>query len=78
MTRSLTLSPDMSLWLTDGMGGGTGGDWGQRIGREYLFQEIDSDSIHILLHEIVGVFFYWYTPRGADCGRAIPLLWTVS
>ena len=27
---------DMSLWLTAGMVGGVGGDWGQRVGSEYL------------------------------------------
>jgi hypothetical protein len=45
---------DMSLWLTAGMNGGAGGDWGQRIGSEYYVGAVNSnlDNIHILLHEI--------------------------
>ncbi|WP_239138235.1 cellulose-binding domain-containing protein [Actinoplanes regularis] len=43
---------DMSLWLTDGMTGGAGGDWGQRIGKEYYVGALSSENIHILLHEI--------------------------
>lgn len=43
---------DNSLWLTDGMGGGAGGDWGQRIGREYFMESLDMENIQILLHEI--------------------------
>lgn len=47
---------DQSLWLTDGMEGGTGGDWGQRIGSEYMLQSLGSDNIHILLHEMVSFY----------------------
>lgn len=43
---------DMSLWLTDGFGGGTGGDWGQRIGREYYMNLLNAADVHILLHEM--------------------------
>lgn len=44
---------DMSLWLTEGMGnGGAGGDWGQRIDRAYFMNGVDSEHLHILLHEI--------------------------
>ena len=45
---------DMSLWLTAGMNGGAGGDWGQRIGSEYYVGAVNSnlDNIHILLHEM--------------------------
>lgn len=43
---------DMSLWLTDGFGGGAGGDWGQRIGREYYMGNLNADNVHILLHEM--------------------------
>ncbi len=43
---------DMSLWLTDGMNGGAGGDWGQRIGQEYFVGQLDQEDIHILLHEM--------------------------
>ncbi len=42
---------DMSLWLTDGFGGGVGGDWGQRVGTTYFIDNVGSDSIHIFLHE---------------------------
>ncbi|KAI9150660.1 Xyloglucanase [Paramyrothecium foliicola] len=59
---------DQSLWLTDGMAGGAGGDWGQRIGREYFMGALNSDSIHILLHEMGHTFglddFYDWTPTG--------------
>lgn len=47
---------DQSLWLTDGMEGGTGGDWGQRIGTDYLLGALGSENIHILLHEMVSLF----------------------
>ena len=59
---------DMSLWLTAGMNGGAGGDWGQRIGSEYFVGNLDADNIHILLHEIGHSFglddFYDWTPTG--------------
>ncbi|HET6710921.1 hypothetical protein [Amycolatopsis sp.] len=62
---------DMSLWLTAGFGGGAGGDWGQRIGSEYYVNALDSDNIHILLHEIGHTFglddFYDWTPTGVCC-----------
>jgi hypothetical protein len=47
---------DQSLWLTDGFSGGAGGDWGQRIGREYFMGALNSDNIHILLHEMGHTF----------------------
>ncbi|KAF2686413.1 hypothetical protein K458DRAFT_486372 [Lentithecium fluviatile CBS 122367] len=57
---------DNSLWLTEGFGGGAGGDWGQRIGSEYFMQNIDAANIHILLHEMGHTFalddFYDWTP----------------
>ncbi|GGM05504.1 immune inhibitor A [Dactylosporangium sucinum] len=59
---------DMSLWLTAGFGGGAGGDWGQRIGSEYYVGALDTDNIHILLHEMGHSFglddFYDWTPTG--------------
>jgi hypothetical protein len=59
---------DMSLWLTAGMNGGAGGDWGQRVGSEYYVGALDADNIHILLHEIGHSFglddFYDWTPTG--------------
>ncbi|KAF5017672.1 hypothetical protein F66182_10387 [Fusarium sp. NRRL 66182] len=59
---------DNSLWLTDGMQGGAGGDWGQRIGREYFMGLLSSADIHILQHEIGHTFalddFYDWTPTG--------------
>ncbi|WP_182886423.1 cellulose-binding protein [Microbispora sp. H10885] len=62
---------DMSLWLTAGMDGGAGGDWGQRVGSEYLVDNLGSDDIHILLHEIGHGFglddFYDWTPTGQCC-----------
>ncbi|GAA0995532.1 hypothetical protein GCM10009555_089750 [Acrocarpospora macrocephala] len=59
---------DMSLWLTAGMSGGAGGDWGQRIGSEYFVGALGSANIHILLHEIGHGYglddFYDWTPTG--------------
>ncbi|KAF3940582.1 hypothetical protein ABW19_dt0208891 [Dactylella cylindrospora] len=59
---------DQSLWLTDGFGGGAGGDWGQRIGTEYFMSNLNTENIHILLHEMGHTFalddFYDWTPTG--------------
>ncbi|MER5455204.1 cellulose binding domain-containing protein [Micromonospora sp. NPDC002389] len=59
---------DQSLWLTDGFGGGAGGDWGQRMGREYYMNNLNAENMHILLHEIGHTFglddFYDWTPSG--------------
>ncbi|KUL29305.1 hypothetical protein ADL15_28765 [Actinoplanes awajinensis subsp. mycoplanecinus] len=59
---------DQSLWLTDGFGGGAGGDWGQRIGREYFMGNLTATNIHILLHEMGHTWglddFYDWTPTG--------------
>ncbi|WP_238176838.1 zinc-dependent metalloprotease, partial [Kribbella albertanoniae] len=62
---------DMSLWLTAGMNGGAGGDWGQRIGSEYYINNLNADNVHILLHELGHTFglddFYDWTPTGQCC-----------
>lgn len=62
---------DMSLWLTSGFGGGHGGDWGQRLGSEYFVNNINSQQMTILLHEIGHSFglddFYDWTPTGQCC-----------
>jgi hypothetical protein len=42
---------DMSLWLTAGMQGGAGGDWGQRVGSEYFVNSVTQEHQHIWLHE---------------------------
>ncbi|KAG7427729.1 Exoglucanase 3 [Fusarium oxysporum f. sp. raphani] len=59
---------DHSLWLKDGLEGGFGHNWGQEVGREYFMNNLDSDSIHILLHEMGHTFalddFYDWTPTG--------------
>jgi hypothetical protein len=47
---------DESLWLTDGFQGGAGGDWGQRMGQEYFMQNVNSENIHIYLHELGHTF----------------------
>ncbi len=62
---------DQSLWLTAGFGGGAGGDWGQRIASEYMVNNVNSENVHILLHEIGHTFglddFYDWTPTGQCC-----------
>ncbi|GAA3673334.1 hypothetical protein C8D88_11949 [Lentzea atacamensis] len=59
---------DQSLWLTAGMGGGAGGDWGQRMGSEYFMNSLNANDVTILLHEIGHTFglddFYDWTPSG--------------
>ena len=59
---------DQSLWLTDGFGGGAGGDWGQRVGKEYFMNNINAADMHILLHEIGHTWglddFYDWSPSG--------------
>lgn len=59
---------DQSLWLTDGFGGGAGGDWGQRMGREYYVGALGQENIQILLHEMGHTLglddFYDWTPTG--------------
>lgn len=68
---------DQSLWLTDGFGGGAGGDWGQRVGREYFVNNLGAANLHIYLHEIGHTFglddFYgmvsrshWFYVDGAN------------
>ena len=61
---------DQTLWLTDGFGGGAGGDWGSRVGREYFMRSVASENIHIYLHEIGHTFglddFYDWTPSGVN------------
>ncbi|KAL4807443.1 hypothetical protein BDV18DRAFT_167972 [Aspergillus unguis] len=61
---------DQSLWLTDGFEGGTGGDWGQRVGTDYFLQALGTENIHIYLHEVGHTFalddFYDWTPTGVD------------
>ncbi|WP_051393387.1 galactose-binding domain-containing protein [Glycomyces arizonensis] len=62
---------DQSLWLTAGMGGGAGGDWGQRMGSEYFTGALGSSQITIYLHELGHTFglddFYDWTPTGQCC-----------
>lgn len=43
---------DQSLWLTEGMNGGAGGDWGQRVGRAYFTDRVNTENLHIFLHEM--------------------------
>lgn len=61
---------DQSLWLTAGMGGGAGGDWGQRMGSEYFLNNLNADSVTIFLHEVGHTFglddFYDWTPSGVS------------
>ncbi|KAM0718003.1 hypothetical protein Q7P37_006335 [Cladosporium fusiforme] len=59
---------DMSLWLTEGMEGGAGGDWGQRIGSDYFLGALEAP--HIWLHEFGHTLalddFYDWLPSGQE------------
>jgi hypothetical protein len=60
---------DVSLWLTDGMdGSGLGGDWGQQVGTNCMLENLESENIHIVLHEMGHTLavddFYDCTPDG--------------
>lgn len=61
---------ELSLWLREGMKGGAGGDWGQRIGVEYLLENLGAENLPILLHEMGHTFglddFYEWSPSGVD------------
>lgn len=61
---------DMSLWPTLGMGGGAGGDWGQRVDAASMLSTIDQDQLVIVAHEIGHGFglpdFYETTDKPAD------------
>lgn len=56
---------DQSLWLTSDFEGGAGGDWGQRIEAEYFMESLEQENVFILLHEMVG-FFFWSLPGASD------------
>ncbi|KAK3215447.1 hypothetical protein GRF29_8g26463 [Pseudopithomyces chartarum] len=62
---------DISLWLDEsleGQMGGYGYNWGQELGPDYFLQNVKSDNIHILLHEMGHGFglldFYDWVPSG--------------
>ncbi|MEV1249074.1 hypothetical protein ACIBO2_28815 [Nonomuraea sp. NPDC050022] len=61
----------MSLWLTAGFGSGAASDSGQRVGSEYYMGNLNTDNMHILLHEMGHSFdlddFYNWTPTGVCC-----------
>ncbi|CAI4213278.1 unnamed protein product [Parascedosporium putredinis] len=45
-------------------------DWGQQVGREYYMNNLNTENIHILLHEIGHTYglddFYDWTPTGVS------------
>ncbi|TMW66822.1 hypothetical protein Poli38472_011938 [Pythium oligandrum] len=52
-TSTCTGKPfDISLWPTQNMGGGAGGDWGQRVDEANMISQLDADSSVIVAHEI--------------------------
>ncbi|KAL1594987.1 hypothetical protein SLS59_008538 [Nothophoma quercina] len=62
---------DISLWLDkslEGEMGGYGYNWGEELGPDYVLDNLDSDNIHILLHEMGHGFglldFYDWVPEG--------------
>jgi hypothetical protein len=56
---------EMNLWGTDGMNGGAGGDWGQRVGSAYILSVLDAAEPHIISHEIGHGFMLpdFYEPQ---------------
>ncbi|KAJ4334339.1 hypothetical protein N0V95_009188 [Ascochyta clinopodiicola] len=61
---------DISLWLEDALEGQIGGygyNWGQELAGDYVLGNLDSDNIHILLHEMGHGFglldFYDWVPK---------------
>ncbi|RLN50057.1 hypothetical protein BBJ28_00025041 [Nothophytophthora sp. Chile5] len=61
---------DMSMWLTEGLGGGYGYDWGQQVDWDNFLAQIDDEQLQILAHEIGHGFglpdFYETTDKPAD------------
>ncbi|KAF2844765.1 hypothetical protein T440DRAFT_512010 [Plenodomus tracheiphilus IPT5] len=62
---------DISLWLDDTLEaqfGGYGYNWGQELGPDYVLDNLETDNIHILLHEMGHGFglldFYDWVPHG--------------
>ncbi|KAI1080421.1 hypothetical protein F5B20DRAFT_540573 [Whalleya microplaca] len=62
---------DVSLWLSESLNGelaGFGGDWGQQLPTDYVLENLDTDNLHILLHEMGHTLalddFYDWTPDG--------------
>ncbi|KAF2832476.1 hypothetical protein CC86DRAFT_366257 [Ophiobolus disseminans] len=62
---------DISLWLDESLTGEIGGygyNWGQELSPKYFFDNVNSENIHILLHEMGHGFglldFYDWTPQG--------------
>lgn len=59
---------DRSLWLLQGITDGLGGYWGERIGAEYLVQNLHTRDVTTLLHEIGHTYaladFYDWQPAG--------------
>ncbi|OWZ02719.1 Neutral zinc metallopeptidase [Phytophthora megakarya] len=43
---------DMSLWPTQGQGGGSGGDWGQRVDADMMLSSLDQEMSHVVAHEM--------------------------
>lgn len=62
---------DVSLWLSESLNGnlaGFGGDWGQQLPTDYMLENLETENIHILLHEMGHTLalddFYDWTPDG--------------
>ncbi|KAL3658584.1 hypothetical protein V7S43_016468 [Phytophthora oleae] len=70
-TSGCTGTPfDMSLWPLQNLGGGAGGDWGQRVDAENMMASLDSEELVIVSHEIGHGFglpdFYETTGKPGD------------
>lgn len=62
---------DISLWLDESLTGEIGGygyNWGQELNPDYFLDNVETDNIHILLHEMGHGFglldFYDWVPEG--------------
>ena len=62
---------DISLWLDkelEGQMGGYGYNWGQELGPDYVLNNLNSEDIHIMQHEMGHGFglldFYDWVPQG--------------
>ncbi|KAH9874731.1 hypothetical protein IAQ61_003921 [Plenodomus lingam] len=64
---------DMMFWIEDSLGarlGGSGLDWGQELGPDYVLKNLENPDMHILDHEVGHSWglqdFYTWLPEGQE------------